>query len=417
MTFEAEGERAGDRRDGEQAPRRACGRRRDDRRLSGPPLAGCRSAMNGGERVEAGGDQRSAAQAERADQMVLGDERRNAGAEGVGRVQHAKGARRVPVREHAHAEREGHAHRGGRHRAAPRATARGASPPSRPGVLDQRREPARRPAPRARAGPQTSSVPVTATVASAAAKARAGRRTSLRPARGEQAAERHAEHERGQDQRARPDGVADHAAERPEPQHLEQQRRRAEAKNASGNLTDSLIPVLTCGVVSPEDFRMLPQRDGRLLAFQQRSLGNEPLRALHCPRADGARARHRRKPRARRPGADRAPPPGRKLGGARVDRAAPELRPRANTHIGDRHAARRPQRSGGTICCSVRLLSSSQRIGIRRSVSLREPIDLAQRRDRVGSDHGVEDRLHREIRPGHASEFRWPVRSNPAPTR
>ena len=50
---------------------------------------------------------------------------------------------------------------------------------------------------------------------------------ALRPARGEHAAEREAEHESGQHQRAGPDRVAQQAAEGTEPEHFEQQRRRA----------------------------------------------------------------------------------------------------------------------------------------------------------------------------------------------
>ena len=54
------------------------------------------------------------------------------------------------------------------------------------------------------------------------------------PARGEHAADRHAEHERGEHQRARPHGVAQQAAERAEPQHLEEQRRHAGGEEGEG---------------------------------------------------------------------------------------------------------------------------------------------------------------------------------------
>src|SRR5258706_10262790 len=104
--------------------------------------------------------------------------------------------------------------------------------------------------------PQTSSVPVTATVASAAAKARAGRRTfcaqraastppsampSMNAVRTSAPAQTVLPTTRPS---ARNHSTSNSSAAAPE------------AKNASGNLTDSLIPVLTCGVVSPEDFRM-----------------------------------------------------------------------------------------------------------------------------------------------------------------
>src|SRR5678815_3617466 len=105
--------------------------------------------------------------------------------------------------------------------------------------------------------PQTSSVPASATVASAAAKACAGRRTlcaqraasmppsampSMNAVRTSAPAQTVLPTTRPS---ARNHSTSNSSAAAPE------------AKNASGNLTDSLIPVLTCRVVSLEDFRML----------------------------------------------------------------------------------------------------------------------------------------------------------------
>src|SRR5258706_6109635 len=106
--------------------------------------------------------------------------------------------------------------------------------------------------------PQTSSVRATATVASAAANARAGLRTfcaqraastppsampSMNAVRTSAPAQTVLPTTRPS---ARNHSTSNSSAAAPD------------AKNASGNLTDSLIPVLTCAVVSPEDFRMPP---------------------------------------------------------------------------------------------------------------------------------------------------------------
>src|SRR6185295_5807419 len=105
--------------------------------------------------------------------------------------------------------------------------------------------------------PQTSSVPATATVASAAANARAGRRTFC------------AQRAASTPPSAMPsmNAVSTSApaqtvlpTTRPSARNHSTSKSNAaapEAKNASGSLTDSLIPVLTCGVASSEDFRML----------------------------------------------------------------------------------------------------------------------------------------------------------------
>jgi len=50
---------------------------------------------------------------------------------------------------------------------------------------------------------------------------------ALGPARREPSAQGDPKHERGEHERRHPDRVAEHAAERAEPQHLEQQRRGA----------------------------------------------------------------------------------------------------------------------------------------------------------------------------------------------
>jgi hypothetical protein len=50
---------------------------------------------------------------------------------------------------------------------------------------------------------------------------------ALRPARSQYAAERNTQHESGEHQRPRPNGIAEHATERAKPEHFEQQRRGA----------------------------------------------------------------------------------------------------------------------------------------------------------------------------------------------
>src|SRR5262245_28844041 len=107
--------------------------------------------------------------------------------------------------------------------------------------------------------PQTMSVPEIATMASAAAKARAGWRI------------RCAQREASTPPSARPSMKAV-STSAPAQTVLPSTRPRArnqstsnssaaapDAKNASGSLTDSLIPVLRCDALfHPEDFRMLP---------------------------------------------------------------------------------------------------------------------------------------------------------------